>query len=202
MINDRRLMLLNKLGKYNIILASKSPRRQQLLKELGINFTIYTKDGIKENFPDNLIKEEIPVFLSKVKANCYNDIIRENTILITSDTIVWHKDKILGKPKNKNEANKILQFLSGGKHTVITGVTLKSKYKEHSFFCSTDVFFKNLSSDEIEYYIKNYKPYDKAGAYGIQEWIGYIGIKKIYGSYFNVVGLPVQKLFVELEKFL
>ena len=195
-------MFLDKIKQFNIILASKSLRRQKLLKELGLEFEIYTKDGIEENYPKNLSKEEIPVYLSELKAKAYENIIKKDTLLITADTIVWQKGQVLGKPKNEADAIKILQNLSAGKHTVITGMTLKTQQKQHSFYCSTEVFFKELTQDEIIYYIKNYKPYDKAGAYGIQEWIGFIGITKIVGSYFNVVGLPVQKLYSELIKIM
>ena len=195
-------MLQEKIDKYQILLASKSPRRQELLKNLGINFEIITKTGIKENYPKNLFKEQIPVYLSQLKAKAYTDAIKSNSILITADTIVWKKNIVLGKPKNYSEAFQILQNLSNAKHTVITGITLTSQTKQISFYSSTEVFFKELTKNEIEFYLKNYKPYDKAGAYGIQEWLGYIGIEKINGSYYNVVGLPVQKLYTELCEFI
>ncbi len=194
-------MFLNKINKYDILLASKSPRRQQLLKEVGINFRLITKNGIKEEYPDNLVKEEIAIFLSKLKAKAFVNELKANTILITADTIVCNNNIVLGKPKDYNDAINIISSLSGKQHTVITGMCLTSLNKQKSFYSSTEVFFKNLSFEEIDYYVKNYKPYDKAGAYGIQEWIGYIGIEKIIGSYFNVVGLPIQKLYEELMKF-
>ncbi len=190
-----------KISKYEILLASQSPRRQQLLKELGLDFKVKIKKGLEENYPENLKAEEIPVFLSKQKADAYKNELDENTLLITADTIVWCENKVLGKPKDYNEAVNILSSLSGKKHIVITGVCLTTQEKQKTFFATTEVFFKELTAEEIDYYITNYKPYDKAGAYGIQEWIGYIGIEKIIGSYFNVVGLPVQKLYSELISF-
>jgi len=194
--------MVNKIFEnYNIILASQSPRRQQLLKELGLDFTVKVIDGIEEYFDTNLKSYEIPMFLAKQKASFYTKILDEKTILITADTIVWLDDEVLPKPANYKEAFKILKKLSGKKHEVITGICLSSKTKQDCFYSRTEVFFKELSNEEINYYIENYKPYDKAGAYGIQEWIGYVGITKIKGSYFNVVGLPVQKLFSKLCKF-
>ena len=148
-----------------------------------------------------MIKEQIPVYLSQLKAKAYTNFVKPNTILITADTIVWKKNKVLGKPKDYQDAFNILEQLSNTKHTVITGMTLTTIHKQKSFYSSTEVFFKKLTKEEIEFYINNYKPYDKAGAYGIQEWIGYVGIEKIEGSYFNVVGLPVQKLYSELCEF-
>ncbi len=192
---------MKQLNKYDIWLASKSPRRQQLLQELGLDFKVVTKDGLEENYPDNLKKEEIPVFLAKQKASAYKEELTKNSLLITADTIVWSENKVLGKPKDYKDATNIISSLSGKKHVVITGVCLTSLEKQISFFSTTEVYFKDLTAEEIDYYITNYKPYDKAGAYGIQEWIGYIGIEKISGSYFNVVGLPIQKLYSELISF-
>lgn len=193
-------MLIDKLKNHNIILASKSPRRQELLKGLGLSFEIKTKE-IEEIFPPALFREEIPVYLSNLKAKAFEHDLNENDLVITSDTIVWNDNKQLGKPKDKDDAINMLQSLSGKNHEVITAVTLMTKKKTHSFFETTKVFFKKLSLEEIEYYIDNYKPFDKAGSYGIQEWIGFIGIPKIEGDYFNVVGLPLNRLHKELEKF-
>jgi len=190
-----------KISKYEILLASQSPRRQQLLTDLGLDFKVKIKNGLEENYPENLKAEEIPVFLSKQKADIYKNELDKNTLLITADTIVWSENKVLGKPKDYNDAVNILSSLSGKKHIVITGVCFTTLEKQKTFFASTEVFFKELTAQEIDYYITNYKPYDKAGAYGIQEWIGYIGIEKIIGSYFNVVGLPIQKLYSELIRF-
>jgi septum formation protein len=188
------------MQKYQIILASKSPRRQELLKELGLEFEIRTKD-IEEDFPDTLFKQEIPVYLSGIKAKAFANDLKDNELVITSDTIVWNENKQLGKPKDRSEAIEMLQSLSGNIHEVITSVTLMTTLKTHSFYEITKVFFKELSQVEIDYYVDNYKPYDKAGSYGIQEWIGFVGIQKIEGDYFNVVGLPLFRLNEELGKF-
>jgi septum formation protein len=186
--------------KKEIILASKSPRRQQLLKDLGLNFTIITKD-VDEVYPPHLKKEEVALFLSKLKADAFTPELKQNQLVITSDTIVCLEDKIIGKPKDRDDAFNMLSDLSGKMHEVVTAVTLTSLEKQVSFFVVTEVYFKTLSNFEIDYYINNYQPFDKAGSYGIQEWIGYIGIEKIVGSYFNVMGLPVKELYDELEKF-
>jgi len=193
-------MLIDKLKEYNIILASKSPRRQELLKGLGLAFEIKTKE-VEEVFPPALFKEEIPVYLSNLKAKAFVNDLKEADLVITSDTIVWNENKQLGKPKDRNEAIEMLQSLSGKSHEVITAVTLMTNLKTHSFYETTKVFFKELSHEEIEYYIDNYKPYDKAGSYGIQEWIGFVGIPKIEGDYFNVVGLPLNRLNEELKNY-
>ncbi|NQX97323.1 MAG: septum formation protein Maf [Flavobacteriales bacterium] len=185
---------------WNIILASKSPRRQNLLKELGFDFEIKTKE-IEEIYPPELKKEKVAVFLSELKASAFVEEIKENDLVITSDTIVCLQDEIIGKPTGREDAIKMLEKLSGNKHEVITAVTLLSKEKTHTFYEVTEVYFKPLTLDEIEYYIDKYKPFDKAGSYGIQEWIGYIGIEKINGSYFNVMGLPVKRVYDELLKF-
>jgi septum formation protein len=184
----------------NIILASKSPRRQNLLKELGYDFEIKTKE-IEEVYPPDLKRQEVALYLSELKAEAFIDDLKINDLIITSDTIVCLDEEIIGKPKDKQDALRMLSKLSGNKHEVITAVTLLSKEKRTSFFTETEVYFKELTSTEIEYYVDNYQPYDKAGSYGIQEWIGYIGIQKIVGSYFNVMGLPVHQLYNELIKF-
>lgn len=185
---------------YQIILASQSPRRQQLLKELGLEFTISIKE-VDEFYPQHLQREEIPVYLAQLKAKAFENSISENQLVITADTIVWLNNQVLGKPADYDDAYKMLQSLSGNTHTVYTGVCLKSLQKETSFWAQTHVHFKELSHNEITYYLNTHKPYDKAGAYGIQEWIGYIGIEHIEGSYFNVMGLPVQKLYEQLKRF-
>lgn len=185
---------------YNYILASKSPRRDQLLKSLGIEFNIKTKE-VEENYPDNLTKEEIPVFLAELKAKPFLADLRANDLLITADTIVWFDGKVLGKPKDKTEAIQMLQQLSGNEHQVISGVCLSTFKKSKSFFSTSNVRFKILTQSEIEYYVSEFKPFDKAGAYGIQEWIGIIGITHIEGSFYNVMGLPIQKLYAEIQKF-
>jgi len=195
-------MLSELAKKYRIILASQSPRRQQLLKELGLDFEVMAVD-IDETYPPSLKGKDIAVFLSELKAKAYDSKnLYENCLIITADTIVWQNGQILPKPVDYNDAVRILQTLSGNVHEVITGVSLRTKNKLRSFHSITKVYFKNLTLEEIHHYIEHYKPYDKAGAYGIQEWIGYIGIERIEGSYFNVVGLPVQRLYSELLNFL
>lgn len=191
-------MLANKLSKYTIILASSSPRRQQLLKDLDINFKIQTKE-VEEIYPENLKHSQITDFLADLKSKPFK--LLKNELLITSDTIVWCNDEALGKPKDSKEAFDMLQKLSENTHTVITSISIRTKDSQKIINDTTEVRFKKLSSDEINYYIENYKPFDKAGAYGIQEWIGKIGINKIKGSYFNVMGLPIHKLYEELMNF-
>lgn len=193
-------MLKKRLSNYNIILASKSPRRQELLKGLDLDFEIKTKE-VDEIFPASLNREEIPVYLSQLKAKAFESDLKENDLVLTSDTIVWNGKKQFGKPKNATEAREMLTELAGVSHEVITAVTLMSKNKTISFYDVTKVFFKQLSQEEIDYYVSNYKPFDKAGSYGIQEWIGFAGIEKIEGDYFNVVGLPLHKLYCELKVF-
>jgi len=192
-------MLSEKFKNKHIILASGSPRRQELFKELGLKFTIKVK-SIEESYASNLKEEEITNFLAKLKANAFENELGIDDIIITSDTIVWHQEKPLEKPKNKQEAIAMLKALSGTTHKVITSICIKTTTTEIVFFDTTIVHFKKLSNDEIEFYVENYNPYDKAGGYGIQEWIGFIGVTKLEGSYFNVMGLPVHKLYEELLK--
>jgi len=194
-------MFLKNLEKYKIILASKSPRRQNLLKELGVDFEIVENNNVDEVYPEDLTKHDIPVFLAEKKAQGLFSKITGNELIITSDTIVLFNNEVIEKPVDYNDAVKMLNKLSGNKHTVVSGVCITTKQKQVSFSADTDVYFNHLTDDEIKYYIDNFKPFDKAGAYGIQEWIGFIGVEKIEGSYFNVMGLPVQKLYAELLKF-
>lgn len=189
-------MLREKLKDYNVILASGSPRRQEFFKDLNIDFTIELKE-VAEVYPKELKGCEITDFLADLKSKAFTNL-SEKDLLITSDTIVWLDGKALGKPKNAADAFSMLSALSGKKHEVITSISIKSKYFEKIISDTTIVSFNNITDEEINYYIKNYKPFDKAGAYGIQEWIGLIGINNIEGSYFNVVGLPVHKLYKEL----
>ncbi len=189
-------MLKEKLQDYNIILASGSPRRQQFFKDLDIDFTIQLKE-VEEIYPEKLKGSAITDFLADLKSKAFTNL-SEKDILITSDTIVWLDDKALGKPKNEADAFEMLRALSGKKHQVITSISIKNIHFQKIVNDVTKVSFKELTDEEINYYIKNYKPFDKAGAYGIQEWIGFIAIDSIEGSYFNVVGLPVHKLYKEL----
>ena len=193
-------MLKDKLNKINIILASGSPRRQQFFKEMDLHYTIRLKE-IEEIYPEHLQAEEITNFLAELKANAFENDLKENDILVTSDTIVWLNGKALGKPKDYNDAFKMLQELSNQTHEVITSVCLKSLDKTEVFHCVTKVTFSDLSDEAIRYYLDNYKPFDKAGSYGIQDWIGLIGISKIEGSYTNVVGLPTEILFQKLMNY-
>ncbi len=186
-------MLRESLTDYKIILASGSPRRQQFFKELDIDFTIDVRP-IEETYPENLKAAEITDYLSKLKSTTFTNIA-ENEIIITSDTIVWFENSALGKPKDFDEAFKMLQNLSTKRHEVITSVCFTGKNFQKTVNDTTQVWFKELSDEEITYYITNYKPYDKAGSYGIQEWIGYIGIEKIEGCYFNVMGLPIRLVY-------
>jgi len=192
-------MLQNKLKNKNLILASKSPRRQQFLKNLELDFTIELKE-VDEIFPNELKGKKIVEYLAELKANPFNDL-KENDILITADTIVWSRGEMLGKPKSKEDAVKMIKRLSGRKHKVYSAICLKSKNRQVIFSDTTTVYFKKLNKEEIEYYVEKYKPLDKAGSYGIQEWIGLIGVKKIKGSYFNVMGFPVHKFYKKILDF-
>ena len=189
-------MLREKLKNYHVILASKSPRRQQFFKDLGIDFTIQLKE-VEEIYAKELKGTEITDFLADLKSKAFTNL-SDKDLLITSDTIVWLDDKALGKPKNEADAFTMLRSLSGKKHQVITSISIKSNNFQKIINDITNVSFKELTDEEINYYIKNYKPFDKAGAYGIQEWIGFIAIDKIEGSYFNVAGLPIHKLYKSL----
>lgn len=192
--------MLKNLDKYKVILASNSPRRKELLSGLGISYEVKTLSGIEETYPDTLKGEEIPVYISREKADAYLSTIQPDELIITADTIVWLDGMVMGKPKNEADARNMLCKLSGKTHQVITGVCLTTTKFQKSFSTVTDVTFTKLTDDEIDYYIANYKPMDKAGAYGIQEWIGFVGVEKIRGSYFNVMGLPIQRLYKELSR--
>jgi len=194
-------MLIEDLKKYRLILASKSPRRKQLLSELGLKIEVATR-AWSEDYPQNLKAEEIALYVATEKANAFRTGIGRNEIVITADTIVWCNNKVLDKPVDHADAHKILNELSGNTHEVITGVCLLSSAKQTSFYSSTKVTFEKLSDEEMDYYIDEFKPYDKAGAYGIQEWIGIAACSRIEGSYFNVMGLPVQQVYMELQKFI
>lgn len=192
-------MLENKVV-YKIVLGSKSPRRQQLLQDLGLEFEIRTRDT-DESFDPAMQLEEIALFLADVKARAISDTIRHDELLITADTIVCLGDEVLNKPQSADEAHQMLRMLSGKMHRVYTGVSLMTSEKQKLFYDETKVFFRELSDDEIVYYVEKYQPYDKAGSYGAQEWMGFVGVERIEGSYFNVMGLPVHKLYTELLEF-
>ncbi len=191
---------LDNLKKYHVILASRSPRRRHLLKELGVSFDSMDLET-DESYPGNLEREQIAIYLATAKANAFPvSDLKDNTLLITADTIVCLDNHTIGKPADRREAISLLKKLSGKKHEVITGVCLRTSSFMRSFFCRTDVYFKELSDNEITWYVDHFLPLDKAGAYGAQEWIGYIAITHINGSYFNVMGLPVHQLYEELKK--
>ena len=191
-------ILDKKIDKIDIVLASKSPRRQELLNNIISNFKIEVRE-IEETFPDTLNGGEIAQYISEQKANAFKHT-NENSMIITADTIVCLEEKVLGKPKNHENAFEMLRSLSGKKHTVFTGVSLLFKNKLTSFYDETNVSFYELSDEEINEYIKNHQPFDKAGSYGIQEWMGYVGIQKIEGDFFNVMGLPLHRLYREIDK--
>ena len=186
---------------YNLVLASQSPRRRELLKGLDLEFTTCSVDA-DESFPAELKGADAVQYICKAKADAYRPQLNDNTIAITADTVVILDDKIIGKPKSHEEAFSMIRSLSGHVHEVITAVCIFSKEKCEEFYASTEVHFSEIADEEIEYYINKYKPFDKAGSYGVQEWIGYIGIEKIVGSYFNVMGLPVKRLYDELKTFI
>lgn len=199
--------MLEDLKKYSVVLASNSPRRKELLSGLGVNFSVKTLPDVDESFPDTLKGEEIPLFIARKKADAYKMLfssvtsneVEEPLLVITADTIVWIEDEVLGKPANATEARVMLSKLSGKKHQVITGVCLTTALWQKSFAAVSEVQFSSLTEEEMDYYIHNYCPYDKAGAYGVKEWIGFIGVESIQGSYFNVMGLPIQRLYRELK---
>lgn len=191
---------MKNIADFQIILASNSPRRKELLAHVVPSFIVKTKEVV-EIYPDTLKKDSVAEYLANLKASVFEGEIKENEIYITADTIVLLGDTIFGKPKDKEDAIEILQQLSGKKHQVITGVCFKSSHTEETFSHTTEVVFKELSLAEITHYIDKYKPYDKAGAYAIQEWIGFIGVEKINGDYNNIVGLPVQEMYSRLVQF-
>ncbi len=193
--------MLENLSKYKIILGSNSPRRKELLSGLDIKFNVKVIPGLEENYPETLDPQEIPVFLSKQKAEAYLSSLDDTMLLITADTIVWNGNAVIGKPKNRAEAIQMLRSLSGHEHHVVTGVCLTTTKKQLTFSVISSVRFASLNDEEIIYYVDKYKPFDKAGAYGIQEWIGYVGVESISGSFYNVMGLPVQRLYQELKTF-
>lgn len=189
------------LTKYNVILASNSPRRKELLSGLGIEYEVKTLPDIDESYPEDLQGEDIAIHIAKEKANAYCEFLESNTLLITADTIVILEGKVYGKPEDEKDAKHMLRELSGKTHEVITGVCITTKEKQHTFGVASQVRFAQLEDSEIDYYVTKYKPFDKAGAYGVQEWIGYVAVEYISGSYFNIMGLPIQRLYQELKRF-
>ncbi len=185
-----------------IILSSNSPRRKELLAGLDLDFEVRIIPGIDESYPDSVPVDDISQYVASKKAEAYKDSIKKDELVITADTVVVLDDVVLGKPHDEADAKKMLRLLSGKTHKVITGVCLTTTSRQKAFRVTTDVTFKELSEEEIDYYVSKYKPLDKAGSYGIQEWIGYIGVTSINGSYFNVMGLPVQRIYKELQDFL
>ena len=193
--------MLDNLLKYNILLASNSPRRKELLGGLGISYRVVSLPEIDESYPPTLQGSEIPSYIAQKKADAYRSMMTEDTMLITADTIVWLDGKVYGKPTDEENARQMLRELSGRTHTVITGVAITTSARQQVFAVESMVTFATLTEEEIDYYVTKYKPLDKAGAYGIQEWIGYIGVTGLEGSYFNVMGLPIQRLYNELKNF-
>lgn len=200
-MGDERKSIRVVMRDYHIILASNSPRRRELLSGLDLEYEVKVLPDIEEGYPEGLSMEEIPRYIAAEKAAAYKDIMADNDLIITADTVVVLGDEVLGKPTDLDDARRMLRELSGKTHQVITGVYLMTKEKERGFSVVTDVTFKELSDEEIDYYVEKYRPLDKAGAYGIQEWIGYIGVTGLNGSYFNVMGLPVQRIYNELLLF-
>lgn len=193
-------MILENLKKYQITLASNSPRRKELLSGLNLDYQVKILPDIDETYPDTLKGEEIPLYIACKKAEAYKAIMEKDELIITADTIVYTDGEVLGKPKDENDARRMLHALAGRSHQVITGVCITTSKFQRSFASVTEVTFDTLTDTEIDFYISKYSPMDKAGAYGIQEWIGFVGVSKLNGSYFNVMGLPVQRLYRELKK--
>lgn len=193
--------MLDNLKKYNIVLASNSPRRKELLQRMGVNFKVRTLFGIDESYPDSLRGEDIVRYISRNKAQAYRSSMAPNELLIAADTIVYVEGEVMGKPKTAEQAKEMLHKLSGKSHQVITGVTIVTADRTEDFGVTSQVKFAEITDEEINFYVDNYLPFDKAGAYGIQEWIGIVAVEEIKGSYFNVVGLPVQRLYQKLKTF-
>ena len=192
--------MLDNLKKYKVVLASNSPRRKELLSGLGIDYEVKTLPDIDESFPEGLSEVETATYIARAKADVYRNIMQPDELIITADTIVWLDGEVMGKPVDEEDARRMLRALSGKTHQVITGVCLTTIDSQKAFATVTDVTFCHLSEEEIDYYVERYRPMDKAGSYGIQEWIGFVGVESISGSYFNVMGLPIQRLYTELKK--
>ena len=192
--------MLDNLKKYKVVLASNSPRRKELLSGLGIDYEVKTLPDIDESFPEGLSEVETATYIARAKADIYRTIMQPDELIITADTIVWLDGEVMGKPVDGEDARRMLRALSGKTHQVITGVCLTAINGQKAFATVTDVTFCGLSEEEIDYYVERYRPMDKAGSYGIQEWIGFVGVESISGCYFNVMGLPIQRLYTELKK--
>ena len=192
--------MLDNLKKYKVILASNSPRRKELLAGLGVDYEVRTLPDVDESYPETLQGADIPLYIAKEKADAYVAMMQPGELMITADTIVWLDGKVLGKPRDREDALQMLRTMSGRTHEVFTGVCITTTDGQRSFTAQTEVRFATLSEEEIAYYVDNFQPMDKAGAYGVQEWIGFIGVENISGSYYNIMGLPVQKLYRELLK--
>lgn len=195
------MLLHEKLRPYRLILASRSPRRRQLLAGAGIDYELAADYDVEEVYPDGLPAEEVPSYLSELKSAAYPNTLTDSDILITADTVVCLDGRLIGKPADRADALAILGRLSGHRHTVVTGTTLRTAGRQRTFAVRSDVWFRTLTDEEIMYYVDTYKPFDKAGAYGVQEWVGYVAIERIEGSFYNVMGLPMQRLYLELGEF-
>lgn len=196
------MLLHEKLAPYRLLLASQSPRRRELMTACGLTYTLAPRYDCEEVYPSSLPAEEVPLYLSRLKSESYPEPLAPGDILLTADTVVVIDGEVLGKPRSRDEATAMLRRLSGRRHTVVSGVTLRTACRMHTFEARTGVWFRELADEEIAYYVDAFRPYDKAGSYGIQEWIGYAAIERIEGSFYNVMGLPVQKVYTELDKFL
>ncbi len=196
------MLLHDKLAPYRLLLASQSPRRRELMSGCRLPYELASKYDCEERYPADLPAAEVPCYLARLKSHAFPAPLAPKEILLTADTVVIAADRILGKPHDRAEAVEMLRLLAGGCHTVVTGVTFRTSTREHSFSATSNVWFRPLSDEEIDFYIDTFQPYDKAGSYGIQEWIGYAAIERIEGSFYNVMGLPIQRVYTELEKFL
>ena len=196
------MLLHEKLKDYRLLLASQSPRRRELMSGCGLPCELAPKYDCEEIYPEELAAEEVPLFLSQLKSKAFPTPLAANDILLTADTVVVLDGEVLGKPRDREDALRMLRRLSGRRHTVVSGVTFRTPQRMHTFEARTSVWFRTLTDEETAYYVDTFRPFDKAGAYGIQEWIGYAAIERIEGSFYNVMGLPIQKLYTELDKFL
>lgn len=196
------MLLHEKLQTRRLLLASQSPRRRELITGCGLPYELAPKYDCEEHYPAELAAEEVPLYLSQLKSRAYPEPLGERDILLTADTVVVLDGEVLGKPRDREDALRMLRRLAGRQHTVVSGVTLRSREQMCTFDARTSVWLRDLSDEEIAYYVDTYHPFDKAGSYGIQEWIGYVAIERIEGSFYNVMGLPIQKLYTELNKFL